>query len=78
MKDSLIYLKEGQKVKINFQNTTKHNSKRTQWIQKHKNEIFTVVYDKWKEKPQIVALREDESNPACEKAEGKRPHSRGF
>lgn len=63
MRDSLVYLEEGQKVKINFQNATKHNPKRTQWMQKHKDEMFTVVYDKWKEKPQIVALWEDESNP---------------
>lgn len=40
-----------------------HNPKRNKWMQAHRKEIFTVVYDKWKDKPQIVALIEDESNP---------------
>lgn len=59
---------EGQKVKLNLDNIKSHpdyerlSLKYKSWAESHKDNIFTVEYDKHP-KNNIVCLAEDESDP---------------
>ena len=60
----------GAQVKLNLSaiqkdpNYQRKSDKWKEWIEQHKEEIFTVEYDpKFEEQPKVVTLKEDTSNP---------------
>ena len=64
--DNLVTLKEGTKVKLNYDSITNEPSyknktkKYKNFVEKNKNKIFTVEYDeKYKNNPILVCLKED-------------------
>jgi hypothetical protein len=64
------YLDEFSKVKLNLDVIRNHpdydklSEKYKAWTEAHKDEIFTLVYDeKHREKPSIVCLKEDTTDP---------------
>lgn len=63
-------LKEGQRVKLNVDKIKNHpdwdklTKKYRNWVELHKEDIFTVEYDKnHQDKPTLVCLQEDSSEP---------------
>lgn len=51
---------EGTKVKINMNEVEKGNQVRNEWMEKHKNDIFTVKHNpRYGENPKLVEFDED-------------------
>ena len=68
--DNKKYLQEGQKVKLNLDKIKSHpdynklTEKYKIWVEDHKDDIFTVTYDKkYQINPVLVCLEEDENIP---------------
>lgn len=69
IKNSIVIL-EGQRVKLNIEliksdvNYPRKTDKYKDWIDKHKDDIFTAEYDlRHLDKPNLVCLAEDTTNP---------------
>lgn len=62
LKDKFGSIPEGSKVKINLENVHQGNDKRNKWVDKNKDNVFTVKYPKrFKKNPTVVEFKEDKT-----------------